>query len=79
MNTKRKKSSMADSPTGTLQRPDLEALKRRYEESAQPPITSEADHDDSITGVISIKHLRSEGQDDAKEDDDSPTKSATRG
>ena len=77
MSSKDKKPSMANSPTGTLQRPNLEDLKRRFEESSQPPVLSAADQDESITGVISLKNLRSEGDDGAKEDDDSPTKSAT--
>ena len=79
MSTKRKKTSMADSPTGSIQRPNLEDIKRQFEEPSQPPVTSEAEPDDSITGVISIKNLKSEGEDGAKEDDDSPTKSATAG
>ena len=79
MSTKRKKTSMADSPTGSIQRPNIEDIKRQFEEPSQPVVSSDAEQDDSITGVISIKNLKAEGDDGAKEDDDSPTKSATTG
>lgn len=78
MSKKRKKSSLADSPTGTMDRPNVEEVKRQFEESPQPPVAPEAELDESITGVMSVKDLMSEGEDEAKDDDDSPTKSATK-
>ena len=78
MRKKQKRSSLADSPTGTMVRPDVEDIKRQFEEPPQPPVTADVEQDESITGVMSVKDLMSEGEDEAKDDDDSPTKSATK-
>lgn len=78
MDKKPKKSTMADSPTGTLPRPNLEDLRSQQKEPSQPRIAPpEAEGDPaSITGIM---YINSEGYDTAKNDDDSPTKSATKG
>lgn len=79
MSEKPKKRSMADSPTGTITRPNLDELKSQQKEPPQPPVTlPEAEQDTTITGVMYL-NLNREGQDGAKDNDDSPTKSATKG
>jgi hypothetical protein len=78
MDEKPKKPTMADSPTGTLSRPNFEDLKSQQREPAQPRFSVPEDEGDraSITGIM---YINSEGLDAAKNDDDSPTKSATKG
>lgn len=76
MSNKPKKRTMADSPTGVMNRPQLEDLKSGAKEPPQPPPTlPEFEMDEGVTGAMI---LDAEGEDSAKHADDGPTKSATK-
>ncbi len=72
MTQKRDKKTEAESQTGAIPRMDFKALRRR--EPAKPPTLPE--FEDTQGGITGIIHVRPEGEDSAKDEDDTPTKSA---